>query len=851
MRTKKGLWLLILTISSLNLFAQDNVGIGTASPNPGAILELVAPDKGFLMTRLNSTDTSIAALNLEGMMFYAQDINMLMYYDGGSWLTISTGVNYWGANGTDIYNLNSGNIGFGTNNPQVDFHMEGLGYRARMKGTQSTGLASALLQFGRDDGGGGFTRTGGIGDPGSGDYLQIETPFFMSLVANGAERIRINSSGQVGIGLSATTAALDVLGTVRFRNLGGNGDQIVVVDNNGNLDTVNLNDNLLWSVNGTDIYNLNSGGVAIGATSTALSLQVVQNINSSNPVMAIENQDISGDASYGMLNSGSGTAYTFGIDASDGNKFKISNGGILGTNDRITISGIGNVGIGTVNPAVRLEIMGSNNIVLVNNPGAGYAAFDINAASGLPLLRFSQASSLQAGILWDNPTGTFQNFIFGEPGLGINLRSLGRVGIGETAPVNTLDVSGGVAIGATYSGTSTAPIDGAIIEGSIGIGVGAVNTAYKLHLNTGNGSTERFAALLQTDYDGGSSAYGVYSWMTGAGSGTHYGVYVDNGSATTGTEYGVYSTGEDYNYFSGNVGLGTTLPVNRLDVEGGVAIGAAYSGTSVAQANGLLVEGTVGIGTSSPTSNYQMHVISGTADVRGIHMQNTYNGTSNAYGLFSWMTGAGSGTHYGLYINSGSATTGTEYGVYSTGEDRNYFSGNVGLGTTAPLTTLHVNHPTGTSNGLSISNSGDADRWHFYMWSSNTLRLYFNGAERGSFNSTTGVYTATSDVRLKESIKDLENPLKKIEKLRPVDYRFKHQEDSDHNRYMGFIAQEVVEIFPSLVSHDDSESYDPEEGPNIYTLDYSGFGVIAIKAIQEQQKIIEELQARIEALEGK
>jgi len=51
---------------------------------------------------------------------------------------------------------------------------------------------------------------------------------------------------------------------------------------------------------------------------------------------------------------------------------------------------------------------------------------------------------------------------------------------------------------------------------------------------------------------------------------------------------------------TGNVGIGTTTPKNKLDVEGGAVIGATYSGTNTAPSNGLLVEGNVGIGTTTP-----------------------------------------------------------------------------------------------------------------------------------------------------------------------------------------------------------------------------------------------------------
>ncbi|HQW86605.1 MAG TPA: tail fiber domain-containing protein [Flavobacteriales bacterium] len=47
-------------------------------------------------------------------------------------------------------------------------------------------------------------------------------------------------------------------------------------------------------------------------------------------------------------------------------------------------------------------------------------------------------------------------------------------------------------------------------------------------------------------------------------------------------------------------GVGVDNPVNKLDVEGAAVIGASYGGTNTAPANGLLVQGNVGIGTTTP-----------------------------------------------------------------------------------------------------------------------------------------------------------------------------------------------------------------------------------------------------------
>jgi Chaperone of endosialidase len=1018
----------LLSISPL--LAQDNVGIGTTSPNPGAILELVAPDKGFLMTRLNSTDTTIGALIVEGMMFYAQDINMMMYYDGGTWQTLSTGINYWGANGTDIFNLNSGNIGFGTNNPQVAFHMEGNSYLAWLKSTQTNSLASTEIRFGRDDGVGGFLRTGSISDPGSGDYFRVESPYFVQFVVNGAERMRVDGSGQVGIGISATTATLDVLGTVRFRNLGGNGNQIVVVNNNGDLDTVNLTDNLLWSVNGTDIYNLNSGGVAIGATSTALSFQVVQNLNSSNPVMAIENQDISGDVSYGMLNSGSATAYTFGIDASDANKFKISNGGILGSNDRITINSLGNVGIGTTNPAWHLHVSGTGFQFAQISSTNSWAALILDKGNSTSSAYLNlRTSGSDRWILGDYSTGGAEDFrlIDWTNGGGANYTlyiergGINSVGIGTNTPMNKLDVEGGVAIGVTYSGTNTAPTNGLIVEGQIAGGTPSpASGSYGLHIhNSGTASLGKFTtaatgiggndgiSIGYVDVFGGvimvtenagirigtNSSYHSYISSTGnwglgtltplnrlhvSGNAEIDGVILGNLSSwsnswTTAALYNptasrgssIYlltadagNTGIDgaqislasgvnpdieianreaggIDFFTngytqrmalttaGNLGIGTTVANNKLDVEGAVAIGASYSGASIAPINGMIVEGQVGIGTSSVSSTYKMRVVTpiGSANPFTLAIQNSYNSTGLNIGLYSYMSGGGSGNAAGVYIDNFSSTTGIEYGIYVNSEDQNYFSGSVGIGTSTPLYKLDITSSTHTYTTYSSNTySGISDRRAFYGTSINNPGYgyggHFIGGYRGAYgvaNATTygftaigvygyasgtagtrygvygtasggvtnygvycsgnGGYTGTwsniSDPRFKTNIMPLGKVLDKVLLLNPTTFSFLDNEDTKamglkpNEPQIGLISTEVELVFPELVKDDVHPGVEDENGrtenPIFYKgMNYIGLTPILVKAIQEQQetidsqdKLIMNLEKRISALENR
>ncbi|MBK8111180.1 MAG: hypothetical protein IPK46_13015 [Saprospiraceae bacterium] len=111
---------------------------------------------------------------------------------------------------------------------------------------------------------------------------------------------------------------------------------------------------------------------------------------------------------------------------------------------------------------------------------------------------------------------------------------------------------------------------------------------------------------------------------------------------------------------AGNIGLGTTSPVNRLDVEGGVVIGINYSGTNTAPTNGLLVEGNLGLGTTSPMNKLDVE--------GGVVIGATYSGSNTA-------------PANGLLVQ-----------------------GNVGVGTTNPLARLNVK-----GNGYGWMHSDNTD----------------------------------------------------------------------------------------------------------------------------------------------
>jgi len=113
--------------------------------------------------------------------------------------------------------------------------------------------------------------------------------------------------------------------------------------------------------------------------------------------------------------------------------------------------------------------------------------------------------------------------------------------------------------------------------------------------------------------------------------------------------------------------------------------------------------------------------------------------------------------------------------------------------------------------------------------------------------SSSVTYSTSSDYRLKENVVPMENGLERIQKLKPVKFNWK----LDGEESEGFLAHEVQEAGWNDGITGSKDDNLIEEGQQTYQgMDYGRITPLLVKAIQEQQTIIDDLKSRIEVLEG-
>jgi hypothetical protein len=294
---------------------------------------------------------------------------------------------------------------------------------------------------------------------------------------------------------------------------------------------------------------------------------------------------------------------------------------------------------------------------------------------------------------------------------------------------------------------------------------------------------------------------------------------------------------EGHAYFmTGNVGVGTTVPAYRLDVQGDMNISGAYrvGGSKILSINinNAFVGAEAGEKITTGLSNTFIGNGAGKKNTAGSY--NTFMGQHSGYSntIGSYNTSVG---HYAGYnaAGDGNVFLGHRAGYHEVGSNKLYIANS---DTTTPLLYGEFDTEQLSINGNVGINTAAYPDHSLYVHGS----LYVNGEAY-----TTGDSWTISDIRWKKNIRPLENALEKMLQIEGVRYEWKTEEYPDkefaHGPQIGLIAQEVEQIVPEIV-HTDNQGYK--------AVSYEKLTPLLIEAVKEQQAQIEELRAQIEELKS-
>ena len=263
--------------------------------------------------------------------------------------------------------------------------------------------------------------------------------------------------------------------------------------------------------------------------------------------------------------------------------------------------------------------------------------------------------------------------------------------------------------------------------------------------------------------------------------------------------------------------------------DGTVRIGVGNSGATTADVITANSSGNVGIGTSSPAS--RLHIQGATDCVL----------TNTAISGSSWFAGSNTSA----YILHNTSNTPMLFTTNGTERARIDSSGTLFIGATSS--------PIGTQRLVLTANGGAGTEPMLFnelratAATENYVRFYRNGSQVGSITNTLSAtaYVTSSDYRLKENVQPMTGALAKITQLKPCTYTWK----LDGSDGQGFIAHELAEVVPDAVSGE-KDAVNEDNSIKPQGIDTSFLVATLTAAIQEQQVMIEELKAKVTALEG-
>jgi len=762
--------------------------------------EIVSTSNGDITINPNGTGQVVLDANVKlpagsasAPSFYSgTDTNTGLYFSAADEVSVATG-------GTQrIVVDSSGNVGIGTSSAARQVHI--------------SDTSTAELHFTNDSIGNTSSDGSTIYVANTGELgIRNRENSFTTFYTNNSERVRIDSSGNVGIGTSSPSQKLHVNGTAFVAD---DHIRLLLDSGNGRLQIRSSSDTTNVDIFGSNGQAFFAGNVGIGTTSPGHNLEV----KGSFPDFAIVDSDTTNDKFRILHNGGATQLQVDPNNVSSSSHLLVSVDG----SERMRIDSSGNLGIGLTSPQTRFHSAGTTN---------GAQATFGTASSGLKISTFQKTHN-DAGVTLDaqhSSNGTLRFATTGTERLRIDSSGIVKIGTGSTvtpdANADDFVIDKGAAdtglsilsttTGRIYFGDAadheagsiryvhtdnslrfeTASSEALRIDSSGNVGIGISNPGYRLEIEATANDIARFS---------------------GANTGN---LVIRN---ATSNEV-ILHTGTSDALIFGTNGNNERM---RIDSSGRLLVGttsADLGNMSVASTAHTSLSIRAGSGNHNSNIFFADATSGNGAAVGVIQFKHSDNSLRISVDGPERMRITSDGC---VLINGTSVVSRSQAVFFQIGEGSNSFgiqhnnSSNVIELTTEVGTTVARNHFTfKNSNGTvgSINTSGSST----------------------AFNTS-------SDYRLKENIVDLNGAITRIKQLQPRRFNFIAD---DTTTVDGFIAHEAQTVVPEAVTGTHNE-VDDDGNAVMQGIDQSKLVPLLTAALQEAIAKIETLEAKVAALEA-